>query len=170
MSARSRVHYAWIILGVTFLTLLASAGVRAAPGVLIIPQEQEFHWSRASISFAISVNFLLYGLMGPFAGAVMQRFGVRRTTMTAMAMLAVGVGLATQVRSAWQLILLWGVVVGLATGMVAIVLGATVVNRWFVERRGLALGILTASTATGQLVFLPMLASMIESHGWRSSV
>jgi len=170
MSARSRVHYAWIILGVTFLTLLASAGVRAAPGVLIIPLEQEFHWSRATISFAISVNILLYGLMGPFAGALMQRFGVRRTTMTAMALLAVGVGLATQVRAAWQLILLWGVVVGLATGMVAIVLGATVVNRWFVERRGLALGILTASTATGQLVFLPMLASMIESHGWRSSV
>src|SRR4051812_32320902 len=170
MAPRSRLHYAWIVLAVTFLTLLASAGVRAAPGVLIIPLEQEFHWTRATISFAISVNILLYGLMGPFAGALMQRFGVRRTTMCAMGMLAVGVGLATQVRAAWQLILLWGVVVGLATGMVAIVLGATVVNRWFVERRGLALGILTASTATGQLVFLPMLAATIERHGWRWAV
>src|SRR3954468_16964540 len=155
---RTRIHYAWVILGVTFLTLLASAGVRAAPGVLIIPLEQEFHWTRATISFAISINILLYGLMGPFAGALMQRFGVRRTTISAMTLLAIGVGLATQVRQAWQLVLLWGVVVGLASGMVAIVLGATVVNRWFVERRGLALGILTASTATGQLVFLPLLA------------
>src|SRR4051812_29625341 len=170
MATRTRLHYAWIVLGITFLTLLASAGVRAVPGVLIIPLEQEFHWSRATISFAISINILLYGLMGPFAGALMQRFGVRRTTMTAMAMLAVGVALATQVRSAWQLIVLWGIVVGLATGMVAIVLGATVVNRWFIERRGLALGILTASTATGQLVFLPMLASTIEHHGWRWAI
>lgn len=167
MSTARRLHYAWVILVVTFLSLLAAAGIRAAPSVLIIPLEQEFHWSRATISFAISVNILLYGLMGPFAGALMQRFGVRRTTITAMAMLAIGVGLATQVRSIWQLTLLWGVVVGIGSGMVAIVLGATVVNRWFVERRGLALGILTASTATGQLVFLPMLASMIEHHGWR---
>ena len=167
MSTARRVHYAWVILAVTFLSLLAAAGIRAAPSVLIIPLEQEFHWTRATISFAISVNILLYGLMGPFAGALMQRFGVRRTTITAMTMLAIGVGLATQVRSIWQLTLLWGVVVGIASGMVAIVLGATVVNRWFVERRGLALGILTASTATGQLVFLPMLASMIEHHGWR---
>ncbi|HEY4305159.1 MAG TPA: MFS transporter [Gemmatimonadaceae bacterium] len=166
MATRIKPHYAWIVLAVTFLTLLASAGVRAVPGVLIIPLEQEFHWTRATISFAISVNLLLYGLMGPFAGALMQSFGVRRTTMTAMAMLAVGVALATKITAAWQLILLWGVVVGLATGMVAIVLGATVVNRWFVERRGLALGILTASTATGQLVFLPM----IEHHGWRWAI
>src|SRR5690242_1292013 len=133
-----RPHYAWIALGVTFLVLLAGAGIRATPSVLIVPLEEEFGWSRTTISLAISVNILLYGLMGPFAGALMQRLGLRRTTMTAMALLAVGVGLATQVRSAWQLILLWGVVVGLATGMVAIVLGATVVNRWFVERRGLA--------------------------------
>lgn len=170
MATRTKPHYAWIVLAVTFLTLLASAGVRAAPGVLIIPLEQEFRWTRATISFAISINILLYGLMGPFAGALMQRFGVRRTTMTAMALLATGVGLATQVRAAWQLILLWGIVVGLATGMVAIVLGATVVTRWFVTRRGLALGILTASTATGQLVFLPLLASMIEHHGWRWAI
>ncbi len=165
-----RIHYGWVVLGVTFLTLLAAAGIRSAPGVLIIPLEQEFHWSRATISLAVSINILLYGLMGPFAGALMQRFGVRRTTLAAMTMLAAGVGLATQVREAWQLILLWGVVVGIGSGMVAIVLGATVVNRWFVERRGLALGILTASTATGQLVFLPMLASMIERHNWRWAV
>lgn len=170
MKSTTRFHYAWVVLGVTFLTLLASAGVRSVPGILIVPLEQEFHWTRATISLAISINILLYGLMGPFAGALMQRFGVRRTTLAAMTLLAVGVSLATQVRQAWQLVLLWGVVVGLATGMVAIVLGATVVNRWFVERRGLALGILTASTATGQLVFLPMLAALIARHGWRPAV
>src|ERR1700754_2137892 len=104
--ASGRLHYAWIVAAITFVIVVLTAGVRAAPGVLIIPLEQEFHWTRATISFAISVNILLYGLMGPFAGALMQRFGVRRTTMAAMAMLAVGVGLATQVRAAWQLLLL----------------------------------------------------------------
>lgn len=170
MTRTRKTHYAWVVLATTFVTLLASAGVRATPSVLIIPLEQEFHWTRATISLAISINIFLYGLMGPFAGALMQRFGVRRTAMTAMAALAVCVSLATQITAAWQLVVVWGIGVGLATGMVAIVLGATVVNRWFVERRGLALGILTASTATGQLVFLPILASMIESHGWRRAV
>ena len=165
-----RVHYAWVVLAVTFITLLASAGIRSAPSILIVPLEQEFHWSRATISAAVSLSILLYGLMGPFAGALMQRLGVRRTTMLAMTMLAIGVALASLVTKPWQLILLWGIVVGLGTGMAAIVLGATVVNRWFVERRGLALGILTASTATGQLVFLPLLASVIEHHGWRWAV
>ena len=165
-----RIHYAWVVLAATFVTLLASAGVRAVPSVLIIPLEQEFGWSRATISFAVSVNILLYGLMGPFAGALLQRFGLRRTTIVAMSLLAASVALATQITTPWQLVVLWGVVVGVATGMVAIVLGATVVNRWFVDRRGLALGILTASTATGQLVFLPMLASVIEHRGWRSAV
>ena len=170
MTAPRRFHYAWIILATTFATLLVSAGVRATPSVLIIPLEQELHWTRAIISLAVSINILLYGLMGPFAGALMQRFGVRRVAMAAMATLALCVGLATRITQPWQLIAIWGVGVGLATGMVAIVLGATVVNRWFVERRGLALGMLTASTATGQLVFLPLLASMIERHGWRWAI
>src|ERR1700759_2100883 len=104
-----KLHYAWFVLGVTFLTLLASAGVRAVPGVLIIPLEQEFHWSRATISLAISINIILFGLMGPFAGALMQRFGVRRVTMTAMATLAIAVALATRITQPWQLIVLWGV-------------------------------------------------------------
>lgn len=170
MTQTRKLHYAWVVLAATFVTLLASAGVRATPSILIIPLEQEFHWTRATISLAISVNIFLYGLMGPFAGALLQRFGLRRTTMTAMAVLATCVALATQITAAWQLVVIWGVGVGTATGMVAIVLGATVVNRWFVERRGLALGILTASTATGQLIFLPILASMIERHGWRPAI
>jgi MFS family permease len=169
-SAGHRLHYAWVVLAATFVVLLAAAGVRSTPSILIIPLEQEFHWSRATISLAVSISILLYGLMGPFAGALMQRLGVRRTSLVAMSMLAIGVALATRVARPWQLVLLWGVFVGTGTGMAAIVLGATIVNRWFVTRRGLALGILTASTATGQLVFLPLLASIVERHGWRPAV
>jgi MFS family permease len=158
------------MLAATFVTLLAAAGVRATPSVLMIPLEQEFHWTRATISLAVSVNILLYGLIGPFAAALMQGLGVRRTTLIALTLLAAGVSLATLVTRPWQLILLWGVVVGTGSGMAALVLGATVVNRWFVARRGLAMGLLTASTATGQLVFLPMLASVVTSRGWRPAV
>jgi sugar phosphate permease len=164
-----RLHYAWIVLAATFLVLLAGAGIRATPSVLIVPLEQEFGWTRSTISLAISVNILLYGLMGPFAGALMQRLGVRRTSLTALGLLACGVAMATQVTRPWQLVLVWGVLVGTGSGMVALVLGATVVNRWFSSCRGLAMGLLTASTATGQLVFLPLLAGLIALHGWRAA-
>ena len=166
---RRRPHYAWVVLAVTFVALLAGAGIRATPSVLIVPLEEEFGWSRSTISLAISVNIFLYGLMGPFAGGLMQRLGIRRTTIGALTLLATGVALATQVTRPWQLVLVWGVVVGAGSGMVALVLGATVVNRWFASRRGLAMGLLTASTATGQLVFLPLLAAIIQQHGWRAA-
>src|SRR3954452_12826620 len=164
-----RPHYAWIVLGVTFLALLAGAGIRATPSVLIVPLEEEFGWSRSTISLAISVNIFLYGLMGPFAGGLMQRLRVPGTALGALALLACGVALATQVARPWQLVLVWGVIVGVGSGMVALVLGATIVNRWFTTHRGLAMGLLTASTATGQLVFLSLLAAVIEQHGWRAA-
>ena len=164
------IHPSWVALAVTFFVLLSAAAVRATPGVLFLPLEQEFHWSRSTVSLAVSVNILLYGLVGPFAGALMQRLGVRRTTIIALALLATGVSLATLVTQPWQLVLLWGVVVGTGSGMAALVLGATIVNRWFVTRRGLAMGILTASTATGQLIFLPVLASVIQRSGWRFGI
>jgi MFS family permease len=164
-----RPHSAWIVLAVTFFALLAGAGIRATPSVLIVPLEQEFGWTRSTISLAISLNIFLYGLMGPFAGGLMQRLGIRRTTLGALTLLATGVALATQVTRPWQLVLVWGLMVGAGSGMVALVLGATVVNRWFTARRGLAMGLLTASTATGQLVFLPLLAAIIRDHGWRAA-
>jgi len=167
--ARRRLHSAWIVLAVTFFALLAGAGIRATPSVLIVPLEEEFGWTRSTISLAISLNIFLYGLMGPFAGGLMQRLGIRRTTLGALALLATGVALATQVTRPWQLVLVWGLLVGAGSGMVALVLGATVVNRWFTARRGLAMGILTASTATGQLVFLPLLAAIIRDYGWRTA-
>jgi sugar phosphate permease len=164
------LHYGWIVAGLTFFVLLATAGVRSSPGVLIVPLEREFGWSRATISFAVSVNLVLYGLIGPFAAALMERLGVRWTMLGSLAIVATGVALTTRMTEPWQLVMLWGVVVGAGTGMTAIVLGATVVNRWFTERRGLVLGVLTASTATGQLVFLPMLAAVVGRFGWRPAV
>ncbi len=160
--------YAWVVAGVTFLVLLVGAGIRATPGVLILPLEQEFGWTDAQISSAVAINILLYGLMGPFAVALMERFGLRRTVCAALLLLAAGVGLTVLMRTAWQLRLLWGVVVGAGSGMVAMVLGATVAERWFVRHRGLVLGLLTASGATGQLVFLPLLAALATRFGWRS--
>jgi MFS family permease len=168
--ARGKFHYGWIIAGVTFLTLLAAAGIRSTPGVLIVPLENEFHWTRASISFAVSVNLLLYGLMGPFTAALMDRLGVRLTMFIAIALVSVGVSLTTLMTAEWQLVLLWGFVVGTGTGMTALALSATVVNRWFKERSGVVMGVLTASTATGQLVFLPALAAVVEHFGWRTAV
>ena len=163
------VHYAWIVAGVTFVALLVAAAIRATPGVLIVPLEQAFGWSRDTISSAVAINLVLYGLIGPFAAAVMDRVGVRRTLAAALCLLAVGVGLTVFMTRPWQLMLLWGVVVGTGSGVVALVLGATLVNRWFVARRGLVMGMLTASTATGQLVFLPLLAWLVTHDGWRSA-
>ncbi len=164
----SRVHYAWIVALVTFGVLLTAAGIRSTPGVLIVPLEAEFGWSRATISLAVAVNIFLYGLAGPFAAAVLERFGLRRTIVTSLAVIATGVALTPLMRQSWQLIVLWGFVVGSGTGVTALVLGATVAARWFNKRRGLVMGILTASTATGQLVFLPLLAQLAESYGWRA--
>ena len=162
------VHPGWTVAGVTFAVLMAAAGIRAIPGVLMVPLEQALGWSRATISLAISINLLLYGLAGPFCAAVAQRFGVRRTMAGAMGLLALSLALATRIDRPWQLVLVWGFLVGAGSGMAANVLGAVVVNRWFVKSRGLVLGVLTAATATGQLLFLPILARLVESRGWQA--
>jgi sugar phosphate permease len=164
-----RLHYAWIAAGVTFLTLLAAAGARATPGVILLPVGNEFQWSRATVSLIVSINIFLYGLIGPFAAAIYQRFGFRRTMMTAMALLATGYGASTRATAFWHFVVLWGFVVGIGSGLAASVLGAAVATRWFNARRGLVMGLLTASTATGQLVFLPALAHATTAQGWRSA-
>ena len=162
-------HYAWIVAGVTFLTLLVTAGIRSTPGVLIVPLEHEFGWSRATISVAVSVNLLLYGLMGPFAAAFFDKFGIRRTMALALVLLAFGVSATTFITRPWHLVLIWGVVVGCGAGMTAYSLSATVVNRWFHTSQVTVLGVLTASAATGQLLFLPLLAQLTHHHGWRQA-
>ncbi|NEQ27024.1 MAG: MFS transporter, partial [Microcoleus sp. SIO2G3] len=168
-NASPRLHYSWIIAGLTFVTLLVAAAIRATAGVLIVPFEQEFGWSRAVISFAVSINLLLYGLLGPFAAMLIDRLGLRRVMVGAMGVLAIGVAATTLMQAVWQMVLLWGIVVGCGSGIISIVLGTMVVERWFVERRGLVLGVLTASIATGQLLFLPFLAAIVSRFGWRSA-
>lgn len=165
---RERLHYGWIVAGVAFLVMMVGAGVRATPGVLIVPLEREFGWSNATISVSIAVTIFLYGLIGPFAAAIFERFGLGRSVAAALLLLAAGVVATSRIAEPWHMTVLWGVLVGCGTGMIAMVFGATVANRWFVKRRGLVLGALTASAATGQLVFLPMLAALSAVHGWRT--
>ncbi len=164
---RNRIHYAWIAAALTFVTLLVVAGIRATPSVLIVPLEQAFGWSRDKIALAVSVGLLLFGLMGPFAAAAMQRFGIRRTMIVALLLLASAMIGSSFVTSPIGLILTWGVLAGIGTGSMAMVLGVSIVNRWFVSRRGTVLGLLTASTATGQLIFLPLLAWIVQRNDWR---
>ena len=167
-SLSGRMHYAWIVAGLVFVLLLCAAGVRSAPGVLIVPLEKALGWDRSIISSAIALNLVLFGLMGPFAGGAMLSFGIRRTVLFALTLLVVGIGLSTQMTQPWHLMLTWGFLVGVGSGMAATVLAATVVNRWFSERRGMVMGLLTASTAMGQLVFLPLLAMIADEHGWQA--
>jgi len=169
MSLR-KLHYAWVVLGVTFICLLISAATRATPSILIVPLEKEFGWSRTTISMAISLNILLYGLIGPFAAGFINRYGPRRVMAASAILIGLGTLATITIKQPWHLFALWGVLVGVGTGIIAIVLGATVVQRWFYAHRGLALGMLTASAATGQLVFLPFLAKLVVDHGWRWSV
>ncbi|MFC4766220.1 MFS transporter [Effusibacillus consociatus] len=160
----------WIVAGVTFLTLLVSAGVRSTPGVLIIPLEQSFGWDRTAVTFPLAINLALYGLCGPFAAAFMERYGIRRIMIIALSLLAIGTSLSSLMKSEWHMAILWGVVVGLGTGLTSSVLGAVVANKWFKERRGLIVGMFTASGATGQLIFLPLFAKITSSYSWQAVV
>lgn len=162
-----RLHYAWVALGVSFLVMLSVVGVRAAPSVLIVPLQQQFGWSRATISAAVSLNILLFGLIGPFVAALFQTLGLRRTLLGALAVLVVTMGLTGLIRAPWQLFATWGVMVGAACSACSVGLAAAIANRWFVKRRGFAVGLLTAGNASGQLVFLPVLAAIAQRSHWQ---
>ncbi|MGW4109975.1 MFS transporter [Actinosynnema sp. NPDC004786] len=166
---RSRQNWAWVVAGVAFVALVGAAAFRAAPGALVEPLRREFGWSTGTIGFAVSVNLLLFGLTAPFAAALMERLGVRKVVASALTLVAVGSGLTVFMSTAWELVLFWGVLVGLGTGSMALAFVATITGRWFVRHRGLVTGILTAGGATGQLVFLPVVAALSESSGWRSA-
>ncbi|MEU8459813.1 MFS transporter [Streptomyces sp. NPDC029003] len=162
-----RIHRAWFVAAVAFVTIIGAAAFASLPGLLIEPLHQEFDWSRGTIGFAVSVNLALYGLTAPFAAALMDRFGIRRVVAVALTVISVGSVATVWMTSAWQLVLYWGVLVGLGSGSMALAFAATVTNRWFTARRGLVTGILTAAGASGQLIFLPLLAWLVEHHGWR---
>lgn len=166
--APRNLHYAWVMAALTFVVLLAASGFRSAPGVLIVPLQEAFGWDRATISLAVSINLILFGFMGPFAAAMMERWGIRRVLTGALITISVGAFLTIFMTQPWQLYLLWGVAVGLGTGSMATVLAATIATRWFVARRGLVMGVLTAASATGQLAFLPALAWLASHQGWKA--
>jgi len=167
---RRGIHYAWIVLAIVFLAMLVSSAALGLPGAFLKPLNREFGWSTAQISSALAVRFVLYGLIGPFAAILLERYGVRRIVCTALCMIAGGVLLVTQMTALWQLVFLWGLILGIGSGLTALVLAATVANRWFERRRGLVLGLLTASSATGQLIFLPLASALIAHFGWRVAV
>lgn len=167
---RRGIHFAWVMAAITFLTMLTSSAALGLPGVLLQPLSNEFGWNTEQISSALALRFALYGLMGPFAAIFMERYGLRKVMCVALTLLALGLILAVEMTQFWQLVVLWGLMLGLASGLTALVLGAVITNRWFETRRGIVVGMLTASTATGQLLFLPVAAWLVENHGWRASV
>jgi MFS family permease len=167
MRQRRRIHYGWVVAGVTFLVLLAAAGFRSTVGVFVVPLEDEFGWGRDQVAVAIAVNLIFYGLAAPFAAAFVERVGVRRVMIAGLAAVGGGAALTVLMTSLWQLTLIWGLVIGIATGAVSIPLSAIVATRWFHTRRGLVTGLLTASFATGNLIFLPLLAWITNTYGWR---
>ncbi|HEV7689778.1 MAG TPA: MFS transporter [Hyphomonadaceae bacterium] len=168
--ARLGIHYAWVVAAVTFLTALVSAGALGSVGVLLLPVEIEFGWTPAEVSSALGLRLALFGLTAPFAAALFNRFGLRPVILVSLAMITAGMGLSVFVKEIWHLVALWGVVVGIGAGLTAIVLSATVATRWFEKRRGLVVGMLAASTATGQLVVLPALAWVVDRTGWRAAI
>ncbi len=165
---RTRIHRAWLVAVAAFVTLIGAAGFRAVPSVLMDPLHEEFGWSHATISAAVSINLVLFGVISPFAAALMDRLGMRRVVASALVLVAAGSGLTVFMTASWQLLLCWGVLVGVGTGSMSMAFVATVTGRWFVRHRGLVSGILTAAGATGQLVFLPLVAALATAHGWRT--
>jgi MFS family permease len=162
-----RLHRAWLVALVTLGALIAAAGFRSSTGALLEPLEEDFGWSRATTSGAVSLNLVVYGLTAPFAAALMERFGIRKVVAASLTLVAIGSGLTLVMTSAWQLWLLWGFAVGIGTGALALVFGAIVANRWFVSHRGLVIGVFSAASSTGQLVFLPTIAHLADGPGWR---
>ena len=163
----TRLHRAWVIAGVTFLTLIAAAAFRSTTSVLFEPLEMHFGWTRSQTSLAVTVNLIFYGLTAPFAAVFMERFRIKRTAMVALTLIGLGTGLTLTMTEVWQLVLYWGVFVGLGTGALALVFASIVANRWFETRRGLVTGIFSAAYATGQLLFLPLIAHLVMASGWQ---
>lgn len=163
----ARLHWAWVIAAVSFVAILGAAGFRSIPGVMMNPLHHEFGWSHGTVGLAMSVNMMLYGLTAPFAAALMDRFGVRPVLTVSLLLIATGSALSITMTASWQLVVLWGVLVGIGTGSISMGFVATVATRWFQKRRGLVTGVLTAASATGQLLFLPVVAAVTTSHGWR---
>ncbi|MEO3472611.1 MFS transporter [Roseomonas sp. CAU 1739] len=165
--ARRGIHYGWVMVALTFLVALSSSGAMGVQGALLLPLQREFGWETGTISGALALRLLLFGVMAPFGAALLQRYGLVRMVVLAMTLVVVGCLLSLRMTTTWELWLYWGVITGLGTGMTALILGATVANRWFAQRRGLVIGVLTAAAAAGQLALLPLGAWLAQDQGWR---
>ena len=165
----SGIHYAWTLLAVTFACLFVASALRSVPGIIMLSLEHEFNWNRETISGAVSVNLLLFGLAGPFLGRLMDLYGTKAITLIMITLVTLGAGGSIFMKEPWQLYLCWGVIIGAGSGGTSIVMGSAVVNRWFQERRGLALGILGAAFSSGQLIFTPLIMNINVNYGWRAA-
>lgn len=165
-----KVHYAWVIVAVTFVTALTAQAVRYTPGLIIIPLEAEFGWDRATISLAVAVSLITYGLGGPIGGSLVDRFGPKRILLAGGALVASSIWLLFSVRELWQFFVVWGVLIGVGTGATGNVVSSAVAHRWFRTHQGLVVGLFGAAVSAGQLIFLPLMATVLEAQGWRSAL
>jgi MFS family permease len=163
------VHYAWVVLAVTFLCLFVASALRSVPGIIMMSLEQEFDWKRETISGAISLNLLLFGLAGPFLGRLMDLYGAKKVSVITLILSVLGAVGSVFMQASWQMYLFWGLLIGAGSGGTSMIMGATLINRWFHKRRGLALGILGAAFSSGQLVFTPVLMQINVHEGWRAA-
>ncbi len=168
-SNTNKLFYGWVIVGMVALSLIVAAGVRSAPGVFLVPVQNEMGWSRADISFAVSIGLIIFGLTAPLSGRLIDLFGPRKIMMVGLLLIGISMAVSALVMQLWQLNAIWGVLSGVGTGIAGSVLGATVANRWFVARRGLITGIFGAATSAGQLVFVPFLSQLAVNFGWRNA-
>jgi predicted MFS family arabinose efflux permease len=169
LTSPKKLHYAWIVVGVTFVVMLVAAGMRATSAVMLVPWEQEFGWSRAVVSFPIAVQLMMFGLVGPFSASFVERFGLRRMMTGCLLMMLIGMLMLPFISASWELLPILGIFMGLAVGALAMVMAAIIANRWFFARRGMVMGLLSGATAAGQLIFIPSLAQLVEHFGWRTA-
>jgi len=170
MARLARVHYAWIVVAVTFVTLLTAQAIRLTPGLLTIPLEKEFGWDRASISLAVAISLIAFGLGGPLGGGMVDRFGPRRVLLAGCALIAAGIWALLSVTELWQFYLLWGIAIGLGTGAAGNVVSAAIAHRWFRTHQGLVVGLFGGAVSAGQLIFIPLLANVLVASGWRAAL
>jgi MFS family permease len=165
-----RIHYAWVILLLTFIALLSAQGVRLSFGAFITPWENEFHTNRSVISLIAFVSYAVFGVSQPFIGKLIDRYGVRNVLSSNILLIGVTTICTFFVNHPWQLLILYGVMASIGFGGASNVVGSVAIANWFIKKRGFAIGLMSAGTATGQLLLVPFSLLLIEQFGWKYTV